>query len=443
MDSLAGAARLVGSLRSQRRAGPRVLLPDDAPIMACHECGLIHRVVEFEHDRIAECHRCGAALYRSRPEGVDHALSLVVAAIVLFVLANVFPFMSFNLEGRSETMLLGSGFWRLYQDGQWAISILILMVGILMPLARLLLQIYILLPLRFGIMPPNAEPIFRLASRLRPWAMTEIYLVGVIVAYVKLVDFAQIGLGVGLLAFAALIVVMAWADAALDPHEVWERLEPQATVSLLHGSEPGILVACHDCGQIVKTAGEHAHCPRCGAALHRRKPESLQRTWACLLAAAILYIPANAYPILTIISFGKGAPSTILGGVIELIQSGMLPIAAVVFLASVLVPVLKILGLAFLTASVQFRWTWRPRERTFIYRIIEGIGRWSMIDIFMISILVGLVTLGNVATIEPGPAATCFAGVVIITMIGSMSFDPRLIWDVAEEEGAARPALAV
>ncbi len=198
------------------------------------------------------------------------------------------------------------------------------------------------------------------------------------------------------------------------------------------------LMSCHACHQLSRippllSEGE-AICPRCGAHLHLRKPNSISRTWALLIAAYILYIPANLLPVMTVISFGKGEADTILSGVKELIHAGMLPIALLVFFASITVPVLKLLALTYLLLSVQYKSQWRPRQRTKLYRITEVVGRWSMIDIFMISILIALVKLDAVATIEPGPGAISFAAVVILTMFAAMSFDPRLIWDSIEEK---------
>jgi paraquat-inducible protein A len=134
-----------------------------------------------------------------------------------------------------------------------------------------------------------------------------------------------------------------------------------------------------------------------------------------------------------VISFGQGAPSTIVGGVIELVQAGMLPVAVLVFFASILVPVLKLIGLVFLLVSIRRRWVTRLGDRTRLYRIIEGIGRWSMVDVFMTGILAALVALGNLATITAGAGAIAFCGVVIVTIFASMSFDSRIMWDVADE----------
>jgi len=198
------------------------------------------------------------------------------------------------------------------------------------------------------------------------------------------------------------------------------------------------LIHCHTCHLLCRAkplpANARPLCPRCGTVLHSRKPNSLSRTWALVLAAWIFYIPANLLPVMTVISFGKGKPDTILSGVQELIAAGMWPLALVVFIASIIVPMLKLILLMYLLLSVQYRSHWRARDRTLLYRIVEAVGRWSMIDIFMISILVALVKLGSIATIEPGAGATSFAAVVVITMFAAMSFDPRLIWDAMEQK---------
>lgn len=170
-------------------------------------------------------------------------------------------------------------------------------------------------------------------------------------------------------------------------------------------------------------------CPRCAAPLRHRKPRSLQRAWALLLTAATLYIPANALPVMTLTTLGQSEPDTILTGVVQLFQAGMWEIGALVFLASITIPLLKIASLAYLLLSIQLGAGLFPKEQTRLYRAIEYIGRWSMIDMFMLSILVALVQLGQVATVAPGPGAVCFAAVVVLTMFATSSFDPRLLWD--------------
>ncbi len=189
---------------------------------------------------------------------------------------------------------------------------------------------------------------------------------------------------------------------------------------------------CHVCKKLLDLPARHeekASCSRCSAHVHPRLPNSISRTWAFLIASIIFYIPANTYPIMTVQKLGEGDGHTIIGGIIALLHSGMYPIAFVVFIASLLVPLLKMLGIALLLLSVQFHWQTSAHHRTKAYRIIEFVGRWSMLDVFMISILVAMVDLGGVAKVYAGTGATAFAAVVIFTMLAAISFDSRLIWD--------------
>jgi paraquat-inducible protein A len=196
------------------------------------------------------------------------------------------------------------------------------------------------------------------------------------------------------------------------------------------------VAGCHDCGMVVRLgSGPHRvtpRCPRCGAAVHRRKADSINRTWALVITAAMLYVPANIFPVMTVISLGKAQSDTILSGALYLLHHGMWPLALIVFFASVVVPLLKLISLTFLLISVQRHSGWRPVERTRLYRITEAVGRWSMVDIYVVTILVALVSLGNLATIEAGLGAVFFGGVVVVTILAAESFDPRLIWDRAE-----------
>jgi paraquat-inducible protein A len=196
---------------------------------------------------------------------------------------------------------------------------------------------------------------------------------------------------------------------------------------------------CHDCGiltRLPKHPAGHALCPRCGAGVHPRKLRSLERTWAFVIAACLCYLPANLLPIMQITSLGRAQADTIMSGVVYLLTHGMWPLAVVVFTASIFVPMLKIAILISLLVSVHRRSRWRPVERTRLYRLTEAIGRWSMVDIFVVTILVALVHLGNLATVEARPGAVFFGAVVVLTMLAAESFDPRLIWDRSEASRA-------
>jgi paraquat-inducible protein A len=295
--------------------------------------------------------------------------------------------------------------------------------------------LYVLVPLRFNRIPWKLKEVFRFIQFLRPWAMMEVFMLGILVSIVKLAKMATIVPGIAAFAFMALIFVLAASLAVLDPHAVWERIKIQGSTWGTLGAQAD-LVSCHTCHLLCGLPSQGAHdltCPRCGSPLHRRKPNSIARTWALILAAAIFYVPANVLPITIVTSLGKEQADTIISGVIYFISSGMWPIAMVIFVASVFVPLLKLLALSYLSFSVQRKSRWRPVDRTKIYRMTEVVGRWSMVDVYVVTILVAMVNLGVLATIEAGPAAVYFCAVVIITMFAAMSFDPRLIWDHCEE----------
>lgn len=198
------------------------------------------------------------------------------------------------------------------------------------------------------------------------------------------------------------------------------------------------LVRCGSCDRLSRLVelppGHRACCPRCRAVLAPRKPNSLARSWSFLVAAAICYVPANVYPVMVVAGPGGSESDTILSGVQAMFAAGWYVVGGLIFFASITVPILKILTLFGLLLSVQRRSSWRPRDRTRLYRIVEVVGRWSMLDMFVVSLTVALVQLGVVANVEPGIGASFFAAVVVLTMFAASSFDPRLIWDRMEEK---------
>ncbi len=194
-------------------------------LIACHDCDLFFRKHPLRDEERALCSRCGAVLYHKKPDTLDRTLLHSLTNLILFVLANVFPFMSFQLQGREQVTLLTSGGIELYEQGFWGLGFLVIAVGVLFPLLKILGTLYVLMPLKFNRRMWKAKETFRFVEALTPWAMMEVFMLGVIVGYVKLIDLATIVLGVSLFSFAALIVLMAITAAALDPEEVWERLE--------------------------------------------------------------------------------------------------------------------------------------------------------------------------------------------------------------------------
>lgn len=407
----------------------------------CLECGLLQRIPAVPSGGTAQCVRCGGVLYRNRPDSLNRTLALTVAGLVLFIVANSFPFLDFEMQGRSTQTTLITGVVDLYQGGDWPIAAVVLFTSILAPGLQLALLLVVLIPLSLNRMPSWLPRLFRLIRTLVPWGMMDVFMVGILVAVVKLADLASIVPGTSLFALVVLIFVLAAAQSALDPDLVWSRVPmvPRLTRPPLAG-EP--YLSCDVCELVVRPVDarrdrHRLRCPRCTDVLHPRKPASLQRTWALLIAAVVFYVPANLLPIMTVTSLGRSQSDTIFSGVSFMLDHDMWPLAVVIFTASIFVPLLKLVSLALLLVSVQVRSAWRPRERTRLYRVVEAIGRWSMVDVYVVTILVALVRLGNLASVQAELGAVFFCAVVVLTMLAAMSFDPRLIWDVMEPGNVA------
>jgi len=195
------------------------------------------------------------------------------------------------------------------------------------------------------------------------------------------------------------------------------------------------LCLCHGCGQACDLRRGQHHCERCGAPLHRRKANPIARGWAFLVAALIFYIPANALPVMNTEMLGQGSDSTIVGGVLEFWEAGAWDIALIIFIASIGVPAIKFVSLALLLFTAQRRSQWARRQRSQLFRCVELIGYWSMLDVMVVALVAALVQLRGLGTIEPRPGILFFGLVVVLTMLSAMSFDPRLIWDDHSHHG--------
>ncbi len=381
------------------------------------------------------CARCGAVLDRGRPAGLALALALYLAALILFFLANGFPLMVLSMHGTvREASIPGCARIMASLGWPWLSAILLttVILGPLLHLGGMVLVLQQIARRRQGAWTARA---FRILEEFRYWGMVEVFLLGVIVSYSKLARMTPVAPGPSLYALGGFVFMAALAVSALDPRAVWEAAGgtagalPPAGGAGLSARRRG-LQGCSACG-LVEPIERHA-CSRCGATLHSRKPESATRTWALLATAAILYIPANVLPVTRVMNLGRPHDDTILSGVLYFLRTGSWPLALVIFVASVLVPLAKFVILVFLLLSTRLRSRWRPRSRAALYRLTEGIGRWSMVDIFAIALMVAMLRMGSLASVTPRPGAMAFALMVVATILAVRSFDPRLAWDALE-----------
>ncbi len=406
----------------------------EAILRECQDCGLFQCVAPLAPGDSSYCRRCNATLRKAHRDSLNRALGCYIGAFVLLVLAVQLPFLDLRSVGRLYQATLFTGPSQLGNHGEWEISVVVLITLIAVPFIQLLLILTVLLGLRTPQPPRFLPALYAWVESLRPWSMVEVFLLGAFVAYTRLQAIATVEVGPALYALGGVMLCMVAADVELDHEDVWEAMEAVGLRADLPPQPQHGLIGC-DCCRLVVYARERSRCPRCHSRLRRRKPQSLARCWALAGAAVCLYLPANIYPILTLIRFGRGEPSTIMGGVTELVVAHMWPLALLVLMASIIVPLFKLVALFTMLVMTGEGSVTRLRERTRLYRFVDSIGRWSMIDVFMLTILVALVRLGFVATVLPGIGAIAFACVVVLTMFAAASFDPRLMWDAAASAG--------
>jgi paraquat-inducible protein A len=380
------------------------------------------------HGGTATCLRCDSVLWRRRGrDPLGAALALTLAGICLFLVALTMPMISVDILGQDRQDTLLATATRIGDTTVWPLGLVVAATIAVMPATKLAATLAVLLGLRRRHKPAWLAPLFGWMHRIGRWAMIEVFLLGVFVAYSRLAAIATVIPGSALFALGGFMIVSAATDVLMDAETVWQAIGPTPPAQ----TSAAPLIGCDRC-RLASALPVGAPCPRCAAPLRQRRPRSIQTTWALTLAAAALYLPANLYPVMTVTYFGRGAPNTILSGAAELLAAGMWPLALLVFFASITVPVLKLVGLILMLVTTQRGSAYRLRDRTRLYRIVEAVGRWSMIDVFMIAILVALVHVGALTTVEPGGGAAAFAAVVILTMFAASAFDPRLMWDAAD-----------
>jgi len=403
-------------------------------IIACKECDHFYSYEAIPVGAKANCQHCGNLLYRSIPDSINRSLALYLTALILFLIANIFPFLSLELGGRIVDNLLFSSGWAMYKFGMGELGALIFLTSILFPFTVIVGMLYLLTPARFGIVAPYMSQVYRIINNIAPWSLVGVFMLGVLIAIVKLQDLANVITGPSLIALALLLLVYTAARASFDPNDLWSLIKLSSSEISIEEFADHKFLSCQTCRLLNRDTGGKQKCVRCFSPLYYRKNNSIETTWALLVAAFVLLIPANVYPIMTVIRFGQGEPNTILSGVLHLIESGMWGLAMIVFVASIVVPVIKLIILCFLLISVQKKSVWRIRDRTLLYRVTEVVGAWSMVDIFLVGLLSSLVSLDSLSTIRPGVGAIFFASVVVITMFAAHSFDPRLMWDQIKEK---------
>jgi paraquat-inducible protein A len=395
----------------------------------CRHCDLVQAIPTLSAGQEACCSRCNNTLDARHKQPILRPVLYAATALFMLLLANLFPFVSMYAAGDRHQMSFFDTSSVLFQQHHQWLALLIWLLIQAIPAFCMSAIIYLKLGMLYKL--PFRIWVARVLYMLKPWSMVDIFLMGLIVSFVKLVADAEISLGPSFWAFCIFCLLHLRVFQVIDRRELWSKIAPSPELSL--ATKEGVsgleqdLKLCQVCTAIVPL--QHKHCSRCQSRVYPRQPGSIQNTLALLIAAIILYIPANLLPIMITVSFGDRLESTIISGLIIMWQEGAYPVAIIILIASVIVPVVKILVLLWLCYLTRLSKSGRQRYSTQVYRLVDWIGRWSMVDVLVVAIMAALVRFDLLMTVYPGVGVIVFAAVVIITMLAALSFDPRLLWD--------------
>jgi paraquat-inducible protein A len=408
---------------------------------ACPDCDLLLHKAAAPAGYSVVCPRCGKTLSRSSAASISKVLALSIAGLLLYLPAMFLPLMTFKSFGFSGSANILESILNFYRNEYYFVSLMVLLSAVVFPLILLTTIFYITCQLQRKKYPSSLKPLFRLHLHLEEWAMIEVYLLGILVTIIKMSGTSNIDYHSGILCFSCLVLITLAISTIVDRDLFWQTIEDQGredksdiVPEQQHEETPQTaaekgLILCHTCHKLSLVHLAGTGCPRCQTILHQRKPQSVARTWALVITSAIFLAPANLLPIMEVDFLGIPDRSTIVDGIIHFFQDGSYFIGLIIFTASILVPVFKIVGLVILLLATRPGHVHFPVQKAKLYRFIAFIGRWSMLDIFVIALLSVLVDYGFFTSIHTAPAATYFSFVVAATMFAATTFDPRIIWD--------------
>lgn len=395
----------------------------------CPHCDLFIELPVLQSGQKADCPRCHITLFRHWPNPQKLPLSYALSALVMFVIALLFPFVNFQVSGNFNQIHLDDISADMFKEGYSSLGLCFIIFVHVLPLFCLTSIIALCLDVK---LPVSLKRILaRSIFLLKPWCMAEIFLVGVAVSFVKLISYGDVGVGASFIPYCLFSILMIKAFQTIESYWLWNHIEPAPQLEKQYKvGETGLaqgLRLCLCCQAILPA--EQAECPRCHVKGQTRRYQSVQWTAALLMTSVILYIPANILPIMVTVALGDNISSTILSGVVSLWNDESYPVAMIVFIASILIPTLKMFAIGSLCLYATGKGKTSSKHMHIMYEVVEFVGRWSMLDIFVIAVLTALVKMGNLMGVYPEIGAVFFASVVILTMIASTMYDPRLIWD--------------
>ena len=383
--------------------------------------GLIGRV-----SKIA-CIACDNTLSRRNGRNLEAALAMASATVLFLIPANLMTLLTASVIGLTRHSLLISSATEMWAEGWPLLGAVIALFLVILPLIRFGLLTVVLLTLKLGPRPRWLGRAFRLSIALDTWAMPDVFLLALWIAYARLSATLSVALGPGGVCFVCAGLAALFSRATLDKADIWGRIGPEQRAK---ASEAAI--SCPACELVLAGDSLGARCPRCSERLYARKRDAAARAAALTLGGLLLYVPANIYAMATIPIGARPTGYTVLQGVLDLVDAHLYGLALLVFSASFAIPLLKLAGMTWFIWSVWRRSRRALAAKTKFYRIVEEIGRWSMVDPFTIACFVPVMQINAALYGRAGPAATAFTSVVVLTIAAAKLFDPRAMWDAAE-----------
>lgn len=402
-------------------------------ITTCEECDFINEIPPLQSGERFRCQHCDHVLVSAHQHVAARIIGAGLSSLLMLALAMSFSFLGFSSNGIERSVTLFDTLSVLLSQGYLVLGALISLALFIFPLVYLLSVLFLIWSFRHPHTLNLAQRYcLRWITVIQPWLMVDVFLVGVLVALVKMNSLADISFELSFWAFCGYVLLLLKTVTLVDKRWFWNQVAGKSAehdVIKATAKQQG-LIGCLFCGATL--SGDAQHCDRCGHAVYSRRPKSIGTTVALLIASLVMYIPANVFPIMQTTFLGTTEPSTIMGGVLLLWSLGSYPVALIILLASVVIPLAKVLALSWLCWQSYFPSRKQTAQKIKLYRITELIGRWSMIDVFVVAILTSLVQMGNFMSILPGPAVLSFTAVIVLTMWAAMAFDPRLLWDKDE-----------
>ena len=403
-------------------------------LVRCIECDATVSVRRPQEGEYAQCPRCHHKLQSGSHWSLKRCSLIALSILILMPFALGYPLLSLDLLGTKIDASVWKGIWKMAVEGYSYTAFMIFICAVLMPVSFAILVIMLQLSKLLKIKPRN---VLLFVGYIKPWVMFDVYLVALGVTMFKVREYATLEVEVYLIAFVftALLTTLLFIKINLD--DLWHDFYPDQKPVTKSDKPLELCTACDYTFLKEDQQYDHRHraiCPRCASLIEIPESVKLQRVWATLVAGIIMLFPANLLPISGVYLTGSLSQDTLMSGVMSFISMGSYFVAFVVFFASIFVPVSKILIMLYLLASVHFKWRHSIKWQMRLLHIVHFVGRWSMLDLFVLALMMSLVTRGQIINFTVGPAAFYFGAAVFLTMISTSQFDSRLIWKIYDRK---------